>query len=161
MPDQIGPNFEAAVEADIQRLSVEVKANRERPELKGVGGQEIVKKSIQTMTQVPQVGGQTQIGRDPMQQALPDVPVGVDQAGQDDAARRLHDLNTPSRQPRPDVHDPVIPDQDIRLRQVTDRRIHRRDVATPDQYIGHAQMLIDRSDYCQGADSFIRAGGTA
>ena len=51
MPDQPEQNFEQAIEQDIERLTVEVKMREGRPETQGISGQEVIKRSIQTMTQ--------------------------------------------------------------------------------------------------------------
>ena len=53
MPDQVQPNFETALEADMERLSAEVKVHQERPEMKGVSGHELVKASLQAMATPP------------------------------------------------------------------------------------------------------------
>lgn len=55
MPDQAPGSFEQAVEKDIERLSAEVKLNREHPEMKSLSGQELLKHSLRSMsgTQAP------------------------------------------------------------------------------------------------------------
>lgn len=45
MPDQ-APSFEHALEMDMQQLALEIKKNREQPELKNAGEREIVKEAI-------------------------------------------------------------------------------------------------------------------
>ena len=49
--DLIQPNFEQALETDIEQLTAEVKMHQEKPELQGASGQEVIKRSIQAMTQ--------------------------------------------------------------------------------------------------------------
>ena len=49
MPEE-HQNFEQVLEADIERLSSEIKMHEGRPEMKGVSGHEMIKKSLQTMT---------------------------------------------------------------------------------------------------------------
>ncbi len=51
MTDELKPVFEhAALEADIERLSHEVRKTRELPEYRGRGGKEIIKKSLKALT---------------------------------------------------------------------------------------------------------------
>ena len=50
MADQIQPNFEHALEADIERLSAEVKTNREHLELRGASAHEVIKQSLKAIT---------------------------------------------------------------------------------------------------------------
>jgi hypothetical protein len=49
MPDQIQPDFEQAIEADMERLATEVKLHKESPEMQAASGHELIKKSLQTM----------------------------------------------------------------------------------------------------------------
>lgn len=51
MPDEFSPNFEQVLEADMRRLAAEVKLHREAPENKEVGDREIIKKSLQSISQ--------------------------------------------------------------------------------------------------------------
>lgn len=54
MPEQPLQEFKIeALEADIKRLSQEIQKHREMPENRILGGQELVKKSIQSMAPVP------------------------------------------------------------------------------------------------------------
>ena len=70
------PNFESALEADIERLSAEIKSHREYPEMQGASSQEILKKSIQSMgplTSSPRSdSGQAGQATDVFQNPLPD-----------------------------------------------------------------------------------------
>ena len=51
MADPLAPRFEhEALEADIERLALEVKAQREHPETKSLQGPELLKRSLQLYT---------------------------------------------------------------------------------------------------------------
>lgn len=50
MADQVQPVFERALEADIERLSAEVKTNQEHPELRGASAHEVIKQSLKTVS---------------------------------------------------------------------------------------------------------------
>jgi len=53
MAEQSSPSFEHQVlEADIKRLATEVQAHRERAETSRLSGQELIKKSLQSMASV-------------------------------------------------------------------------------------------------------------
>jgi hypothetical protein len=75
MPEQSSQEFKIeALEADIKRLSEEIQKHREMPENKVLGGQELVKKSIQAMVSTPPSTAQA------VQQsggALPDYAAGA------------------------------------------------------------------------------------
>ncbi len=63
MPEQPIPEFNHEVlEADIKRLSEEIQKHREMPENRVLGGQELVKKSIQSITPVSQQTAPQQSG---------------------------------------------------------------------------------------------------
>ena len=53
MPEPITPNFEAALEADIERLSVELKERRDHPEMQGLSGHEKVREAIRAISPAP------------------------------------------------------------------------------------------------------------
>ncbi len=54
MPDQFTPQFEHEVlEADIKRLSAEIRKHEGKPEAKAMTGHELVKQSLQSLTAAP------------------------------------------------------------------------------------------------------------
>ncbi len=74
MADQVQPGFERALQADIERLSAEVKTNREHPELRGASAHEVIKQSLKAVTPVPQDDVQASAGaaQNVFQNPLPD-----------------------------------------------------------------------------------------
>ncbi|MEY4731349.1 MAG: hypothetical protein RL681_295 [Candidatus Parcubacteria bacterium] len=66
MADQIQPVFERALEADIERLSAEVKTNREHPEMHGASTHEVIKQSLKTVSPQQQASD-AQSGQVPVQ----------------------------------------------------------------------------------------------
>lgn len=66
MADQIQPVFERALEADIERLSAEVKTNRENQEMKSASAHEVIKQSLRTITSQQQ-SDDAQAGQTPTQ----------------------------------------------------------------------------------------------
>jgi len=72
MPDLIQPDFEKVLESDIEQLTAEVKMHQEKPELQGASSQEVIKQSIQSMTQTtPPVAPAASSGN-VLQNPLPD-----------------------------------------------------------------------------------------
>jgi hypothetical protein len=53
MADELQSGFERALQSDIERLSVEVKANREHPELRGASPHEVIKQSLKAVAPPP------------------------------------------------------------------------------------------------------------
>lgn len=60
------PSFEKTLESDLHRLAAEIRTQRERPEMKNVGGQEIVKEAIRAF---PELKPRGQSGATPIPQA--------------------------------------------------------------------------------------------
>lgn len=53
MPSEPAPRFEAALEADMGRLAVEIERHRSMPETRALTGEELLKRSIQAASHVP------------------------------------------------------------------------------------------------------------
>lgn len=73
------------------------------------------------------------IGRDTAQHALPGVPVGVDQARQDDHLRRIDDVGIFNRQVRPHRRDQTIFDEDVGPLEIAQGMINGDDHTTADE----------------------------
>jgi len=80
------------------------------------------------------------IGGDVADRRLPGVPVGVDEAGDDDGAGRVDDLRVGVER-RSDRHDRVTVDEHIRLRKLGLGRVSGEDVSTTDEDLGQGRLL--------------------
>ena len=74
MAENLSSDFKLeALEADMRRLAEEIQKHRENPEMRAVGGQELVKKSIQSMAPVAPQSVTQQSSNSP----LPDYASGA------------------------------------------------------------------------------------
>ena len=89
-----------------------------------------------------EVGDQSEVGGTGPDARLPRVPMGVDEAGDDDVARRIDDPSTVGRQVFPDGSDLVVLDQHVRLRHLAELRVLGQDnPAAYEDSISHSSGL--------------------
>ena len=74
----------------------------------------------------------------------PHVPVGVDEARQDDAVRPVDHLRAVSGEPAADSGDPVALDADVAVADGPECLVHRQDAGTADECLAvrHVHLLV-------------------
>ena len=86
----------------------------------------------------PEVGDQREVRRARPDRRLPGVPVGVDEARDDDVAGRVDRPRAVGRQAVADGGDPVVLDQDVGAGHLAERRVLGEDDPTLDEHsVGH------------------------
>ena len=116
-----------------------------------VGREDIVGPIVRSelVEDVAEVGDQREVGRTGPDRRLPGVPVGVDEARDDDVVGRVDRAGAIGRQAVPDRHDPIVFDKDIRANELAQGRVLGEHVATLDEHpVGHClsplALLPDR-----------------